>query len=578
VVPAIAGALSAVASWQRWIQPFVDGSREMQVPARVAAGERLYGDVVYYYGPAAPWINGAALRVFGRNWGVLELVGGLAGAGLLAALYRLTRRAASPLAAGGAVTLAAALCFGAPNGGSFLFPYAFASLFAIAGGFAALAALAETGGARLSGRNAAAAAGLALALLAKPEIGAAAAAALALAAVRAESWKAEARRTGLVLISGGLAAALGYAVAFRGISLAALRSEGPLVLFSPPAEWQGVYRLISGFADPAASLSQIATALFLDLVILGAAFAASRSGVEDAARPAVAEIAWYAALALAVLLLATGTGSRIEDRLPPLLAPMPLVAAAAALLLLRVRLDAVARARFLLFAFSALIASRVVLGVAYGYRTTPYSILALPGLAACAAVLTIDGLARRAARPLAWRRAAAGVFFAVAAVGLLRLHRANPPDASAPVATAAGTLRVAPPVAGAMIRTLEFLAARARPGDTLSGLPEAGIFNFVTGISNPLGEEQILPGHLDPSAEARVVERLRTAGPRFVVLVDLPPPGWQAARFGADYARGIAAEIDARYDLAERVDGSGGFPSRSGASFIRIYERRAPTP
>ena len=547
----------------------------MQVPARVAAGERLYRDVAYYYGPAAPWINGAVLRVFGRNWGVLEIVGGLAGAGLLAALYRLTRRAASPLAAGAAVTLAAALCVGAPNGGSFLFPYAFASLFAIAGGFAALAA---AGGEGSRGRNALAAAGLALALLAKPEIGAAAAAALALAAVRAEFWKAEARRTGFVLIGGLLAAAVGYAVAFRGVSLDALRSEGPLVLWSPPAEWRGVYRLISGFADPAASLSQIATALFLDLAILGAAFAASRGRAADESRPSVLEVAWYAALALAIALLDTSTGSRIEDRLPPLLAPMPLVAAAGALLLLRFRLDVMARARFLLFAFSALVASRVVLGVAYGYRTTPYAILALPGLAACAAVLAIDGVARRATRPLAWRRTTAGVFFAMAMVGLLRLHRANPPDASAPVATAAGTLRVAPRVAGAMTRTLEFLDARARPGDTLSGLPEAGIFNFATGLSNPLREEQILPGHLDPAAEEHVVERLRTAGPRFIVLVDLPPPGWQAARFGVDYARGIAAEIDARYDLAERVDASGGIAAEPSASLLRIYERRAPGP
>ena len=67
-VPALAGVASALLSWNRWIRPFVDGSRELQVPARLADGERLYRDVSYYYGPAAPWINGAALEIFGRRF------------------------------------------------------------------------------------------------------------------------------------------------------------------------------------------------------------------------------------------------------------------------------------------------------------------------------------------------------------------------------------------------------------------------------------------------------------------------------------------------------------------------------
>jgi len=71
----------------------VDGSREANVPARVAAGERLYRDVVHYYGPAGPWIEAAALRVFGRHLAVLEALGLAAAAVLFAALWRLTRRA-----------------------------------------------------------------------------------------------------------------------------------------------------------------------------------------------------------------------------------------------------------------------------------------------------------------------------------------------------------------------------------------------------------------------------------------------------------------------------------------------------
>jgi hypothetical protein len=564
-LPVAAGCASALLSWQRWIGPFVDGSREMQVPARLAAGERLYRDVAYYYGPAAPWINGLALRLFGRRWAVLEVVGAVAAAVLFAALYRLTARAGSSLSAVAAVTLGAALCIGAPNGGSFLFPYAFASLFALAGGWVALAA---AGGPRSRGSDVAAAAGLGLALLAKPELGAAAGAILAIAALRAAQPRAELRRAGLVLLGGGVAAALGYAIAFRGISLAELASEGPLVLFSPPAEWKAVYRVISGFADPGASAGWIATALFLDLAILGAAFAATRSGPDDA-RPRAAELAWYGALAVAVVLLGTGAGGRIEDGLPPLLAPMPLVAVAGAAALLRRPLDAAARARFLLFGFSGLAAMRVLIGLSYGFRTTPYSILVLPGLAASAAVLALDAAARGSARPRAWRRAVTGLFAALALVGLLRLARFAPADSWTTVATPAGTLRVAPPLASAIAGSLDAIQARAKPGDGLATFPEAGILNFVTGMPNPLRQEQVLPGHLDAAAEARVVERLRSGGPRFVVVVDAQPPGWGPARFGVDYARGIAAEIDRLYEVAAPAGPSG---------LARVYERRPAQP
>ena len=561
LLPVAAGIASALLSWRHWILPFVDGSREMQVPARIAAGERLYRDVAYYYGPAAPWINGLALRLFGRRWAVLEILGALAAVGLFAALDRLTARAGSSLSAVVAVTLGAALCIGAPNGGSFLYPYAFAALFALAGGFVALAA---SSGPRSRGRDALAAGGLALGLLAKPEIGAAACAILALGALRARERGAEVRRTGFVLLAGGLVAAVGYAIAFRGSALAELASEGPLVLFAPPAEWKAVYRVISGFADPGASLASVATALFLDLAILGAAFVATRRGA-DAGRPRPAEIAWYVLLAAAVVLLATPVGGRIEDGLPPLLAPMPLVALAGAAALLRLRLDAATRARFLLFGFSGLVAMRVLLGLAYGHRTTPYSILALPGLAACAAVLALDVAARRASRPRAWRRAVSGAFAALAVVGLLRLDRLAPPGSWQWVTTQAGTLRVGPPAAAAISGSLEVIASRAKPGDGLATFPEAGILNFVTGLPNPLRQEQVLPGHLDAAAEGRVVERLRTSGPRFVVVMDLEPPGWGPARFGVDYGREVAAEIDRLYEVAAPAGPPG---------LARVYVRR----
>ncbi len=567
-VPAIAGAASALLTWDRWIRPFVDGSRELQVPARLAEGERLYRDVAYYYGPAAPWANAAAFELFGRRVAVLEAIGALAAIVLLVALYHLARRAGSPLSAGVAVTIGAAVCVGAPNGGAFLFPYAFAALFAVAGGFVSLAALA---GSPSRTRTAVAIGALTVSLLSKAEIGGAAAIVILVAGLRSAEGR---RRTLVTVLVGVLVAAAGYAFAFRGISLASLASEGPLVLFSPPPEWRQVYRLISGLDHPAASLSRLATALFLDGLVLGAAWLVARAA-GSREKPGAGEILWWAVLAAAVLFAATRAGGEIEDRLPPLLSPAPLAAGLAALWMLRTRWDEPrwnerGRARWMLFGFAALVGSRVALNVAYGFVTTPYAILALPGLAASASVLLLDVLVvvPRLSHPPAFRRAVAAALLALAGAGLVRLDRIRRSVPVAELETAAGALRLPEPWGRSAELVLGFLAERARPGDTLACLPECGFFNFVGGFRNPLRQEQILPGHLDPKTEAEVADRIRNAGPRFFVLVDQAPPGWAAARFGIDYGREIARAI------AESYAPAGAARSPDGVPLIRVLERR----
>ena len=574
-LPAIAGAASALLTWNRWIRPFVDGSRELQVPARLADGERLYRDVAYYYGPAAPWVNAAGIELFGRHFAVLEAMAALAAAVLLFALYRLARRAGSPLSAGVAATVAAAICVGAPNGGAFLFPYAFAALFALAGGFVSLAAFS---GPPSPGRSVLGGLALAFSLLAKAEIGVAAAAVVLVACWRSAEPGVGRRRTAAAVLAAGLLALAGYAFAFRGIPWDSLATEGPLVLFSPPPEWRQVYRLVSGLDDPSGALSRLGTALFLDAIILAAAWIVARAGGR-AERPGAAELLWWAALAAAVIFVATRRGAEIENRLPPLLSPAPLLAALAALALLRSPLgerDDTRRARWLLFGFSALAAVRVAGHVAYGFVTTPYAILALPGLAASASVLLLDVLAPKLAPkhaaergPAAFRRAMAAALLALAAAGLVRLDRIRRAVPVVTVETGAGALRLPEPWGASTKLVLGFLAERSRPGDTLACFPECGFFDFVTGLRNPLRQEQILPGHLDARAEAAVARRIREAGPRFVILVDYAPPGWAAARFGVDYAREIARAISERYAPA------GAARTPDGASLIRVLERRS---
>jgi hypothetical protein len=253
---------------------------------------------------------------------------------------------------------------------------------------------------------------------------------------------------------------------------------------------------------------------------------------------------------------------------------MPVAAALAALFVLRRPVDEAARARLLLFGFAAAFASRVLLGLAYGAVTTPYSILAVPGLAACAALLVLDDLPGRLAAPEAFRRLAAVIFAALAVVAVARWRRLLPPARAARLETAAGFLRLRPDRAVPAAQALAYLAESARPGDALSGAPEAGFFNFVTGLRNPLRQEQILPGHLDAAGETRVAERIERSGPRFFLLVNQPAPAFGSVSFGRDYAIEVWRAVERRYRLTAAFgEAPPEAPVGDPRFFIRVYER-----
>ncbi len=573
--PLCAGVASALLSWRQWINPFVDGSREMIVPARLAEGERLYADVAYHYGPAAPWLNAAVFRLFGRDLLALEMIALAFSILLFWLLFRLTERAGSSLSAAAATTVAAAICVGAPNGAAFLFPYSFGTLYALAGSFLALEKISGPPSPRASSL---AVGGLALAFASKPEMGAAAAVVILVAAVRSEQWQAALRRAGKVVLFAAILAGLGYAVAFHGLSWEIASPEGPLALLNPPEKWRNVFRVVSGFADVSGSVNRLLTALFLDVVLLGAAaLVATRSQTASPGTISKAEILWLVLGAAAVIFFVSSAGGSLEDRLPPLLMPMPLVSLAAAAFELRSPLTGDRPARFLLFGFSALFATRVLLGLTYGAYTTPYSILAVPGLCATAAVLVLDRLALRFPDTRAFRRSAALLFAAIAVVGVFRLQRLRPTSATVLVKTNAGALRLSREKAFAVVGALEYLRARAEPGDGLVGFPEAGFFHFVTGLRNPLRQDTIYPDILDAAAEERVLRRLEKTPPRFVLLINQPTPAFGPGSFGHDYAAALWAAIERAYvPVAAFGDPRPDAWIGSSRFFIRVYERFRP--
>jgi hypothetical protein len=622
---AAAAAVSLAVNWQRWINPFIDSGREMNVPARLAAGEHLYRDIVFYYGPAGPWLQALALRLgngqpsaapaAGGSWLPLEVACLALSAAILVLLYRLSSAAGGPASALAGTTLAALFCIGAPHGGGFILPYSASSLYALAGALLALDASRRRASWR---RRALVAAGLGLALTARFEIGAAATVLLLIAALRyrpagnhapggpvsavapdggraagppalgapiAAARQAGERpataagppaalREALADLAAGAAMAVAvYTVAFAGVPWRLLLGQGPLThILAMPPEWKGFYSKVSGLAHPQRSLIELAWGLGLDALALATCAWSYR-------KRSLARLLFGIAVVAAVAAFARWGGprrwpwGRVTDALPPLLFPLPVLAAAAALAVLRRPLDDRGRARFLLFALAAALATRVVLGLEIGPDMTAYCALPLALLLAAAAVLASDVLAPRLPDPGGFRFRLAAVAAGLTVLHLLRVGTLAYGRHIVRLDTPAGSLRLPWKEAYALEGTLGYLAAHARPGDTLASFPEAGFVNFVTGLPNPMREEEIFPGVLGSGREAEAIARLLAARPRFILLANRPTREWGARAFGEDYAAALWSAVEDHYSLAAGFGNAPeGAPIGGRRFFIRVYE------
>src|SRR5512140_1847721 len=128
LVPALVFVALLGATWREWLLPFQDAGREVLVPQRIVEGERLYRDVVWWYGPVPPLLDALALAVRDHLDALIlvRVLFALAGA---EALRRLASRATASAAAGAAIASAAvAACFFLPCGGAAAFPYSAAAL------------------------------------------------------------------------------------------------------------------------------------------------------------------------------------------------------------------------------------------------------------------------------------------------------------------------------------------------------------------------------------------------------------------------------------------------------------------
>ncbi|MGH9464011.1 MAG: hypothetical protein ACRD0X_00070, partial [Thermoanaerobaculia bacterium] len=130
---AAVAALALGQSWGAWLDPIVDAGRDLYVPERLRAGERLYRDLLYFYPPLTPYLLAALTAVTGSSLAAYAGIGlGIAGASATA-LWCLVRPLAGPLAAGSALLLFASFNLAGVSGwgSNYLFPYAHAATLAM---------------------------------------------------------------------------------------------------------------------------------------------------------------------------------------------------------------------------------------------------------------------------------------------------------------------------------------------------------------------------------------------------------------------------------------------------------------
>src|SRR5215471_18321166 len=519
--------LLALVSWNRWIQPYVDSGRELMVPRRIAQGERLYRDVQFFHGPLAPYAGAAIERAAPGSLGARIAFAALLALWNLEALRRLAARLASPGRAALATSLAVALAYFLQPGG-WLFPFSFDTAAAVA---AVTSALVFASGE--SPRDGWAGFCLLVALLSRPEIGLAAMAALLFEA----GWRP--RRWPSLAILPLAASAVVYAAVSLRTPVARLVSGGWLALVHPPAEFQNVYRVYAGLDRPGfrvVELALVAMALVLLGALLAAASAVSRS-LPPRSRSRAAITAATMALVGAVALAALARLLKRLRRRPPtgIFEGVP---------------DSV------LF-LAALLGARLLLAAGYA---GPYNafFLPLPVVVTCGALWRAAEKARDSVGPVSPARAT-GSLAVLLGFRVLVLADVYRRPGWTNVATPAGSVRLAEPVAWTTSLALQDLAGRNLPRRTLAGFPEGGFFHYVLNLKNPLPADQFFPGRFDRAGEEEIVRRLESDPPDAVVLVNVLAVGEGATAFGKDYNVELGAAIERDFRVA-RAFGPGARP------------------
>jgi hypothetical protein len=611
-------------SWQRWTQPLIDHGREMNLPTRILAGEKVYNDVQVLYGPFAPHFNALLYRVFGIHLSVLKAAGAVCAILILLMIYRLARALMSEWESFLVASLALVAC-ALKSSANYIQPYAYAALYGLVFALGSLVATVSYVKRRSNPRseprlqaesprnlppeggapNLVLAGSLAgLSLISKPEIALAALAAGSAALIveslieRKPLWRDAALFSAPVAII----AAVTYVVILSRAPLSVLLEDNHVLFTAMPPQLIYFNRRVSGLAQwPSSllfSLAGIGTfALWIGMCgVIGAV--ASRRQAE-----------WRGVLKAGLILVCAGAlwheaaigFSGASSNVTPFASAVFILPALIGLIIRDCRRETRGQGdkekgggreretkspclpvplslRILLvitvFSFVAIL--RVILNVA---TTGPYAPFYLPALIVVYPYLLLRVAPARLAKTDLIRanvRRAAMLMIALMVVGMgvnsaIRFRWFNTFTVSSP----RGSFITAPEIGEPLQAAIRYAEERTGPDDYLLAAPQATTINFLAARRYPLREEIIHPGFLAGEKELDAIERIKARKTPLILIVNIDTSEFRDRAFGVDYNVGLMRWIGENYRLSARFDSANSRNAKLGDNpfFILAFER-----
>jgi hypothetical protein len=539
------GAL-ALLTWGTWGDLDSDTGYDLVAAHRIADGELIYSDFVYYYGPLGPAVLGALSLVAGADVSTALLLGLPIALAIVGATYLLARAVVGPLAAFLAAAITAAVAF-IPDNYSYVIPHTTdmtLGMLLLLGVLLAVWRYAETDQSRWL-----AVLGIALGLLTltKPEPALAAVVGVALwLVVRARRGNAVGREAALVAVPAIMIATLVYvplmaAVGPHRLVLENLYPAGyldaaggtelhnrmPFTLESFVAVGSKLLLYAIGIAALLAAAAGLSRPGRMRRVVIGAvavagvlAVGAALANPEALRRGLQFAYGWIpAGVAIALVVLAW-RGLRRRDLLTP--ADQVSLAGVAAL---------------------AVLAATVYRGF---FPHAPHEQMAayyIPLAAVFLVRLHLGELARtRAAYVLGVGWVA---FLALAGVGLtVKDAHTDSVAVHGPGGSLSETRQEAPLYQGA----LDWIDRNTRPGEPIFVAPMLTSLYPLSQHWSPVDEISMLPGALpDDQAENEAIQALERARVRVIVTDDRTWPGYQHGAFGETFDVELAHWITSNF-------------------------------
>jgi Dolichyl-phosphate-mannose-protein mannosyltransferase len=569
------------ASWHRWLHPVIDHGREINLPARILAGEALYRDTQFLYGPFAPYFNALLYRLFGVHLSVLHASGIVCALLITLMVYWLARQLMSAWEAAVTTGFVLAVCAFQP-GGNYIQPYAYAALYSLVFAIAVQVGVAlylKCGRAHwlfLAGLFAG------LSAISKWELALAAVVA-AVTALALDSFSARRllwREMASFVSPALLIIVLAFALVLRRVEWRVLLDDNHVFFTNVPPQLIYFNRLVSGLIYPRSSLLYSLSGLGVAAWWAGAvAFAGAAVSWRSPRLDAVKRAA-------VVIILGTAWWALIQWRWNFLGGVTPFSAAAILLPLVVIFIGWQAwRARSL--KATVPIEERLLLVIAvFGFvsifraifnvtMSGPYTPFFLPVVIIAYLALLFRYAPRFFAHQEGLRVNMKRVALALVALAVIRVaynsietYRA---DYTFQVQTPRGEFITTPLLGRPFAEALRYAQEHTSPGEYIVSLPQLTAINFFADRPYPLREEIVLPGLLKNEPDA--IERIKSRRVRTVLLCNLETPDFRDRFFGIDYNRELLGWIKDNCRIEASFDSEGTHGAEyGGKGFIVAYK------